>query len=86
MTNGTHFRVVVTSTCLNNIYHYRCQERTPNNALQMGIRDCSVGLSQGNPEHRVPMAQQCNRRGMFPSTSDEVAVVDTPSLHCFQLV
>jgi len=30
MTNGIHFRVVVKSTCLNNMYHYRYQERTPN--------------------------------------------------------
>jgi hypothetical protein len=58
----------------------------------MGSRDCSVGLSQGNPERRVPMAPQCNRsaerrrRGMFPSPAEEVTVVETPSLRCFQRV
>jgi len=34
MTNGIHFRMVVKSTCLNNMYHYRYQERTPN-SLQL---------------------------------------------------
>jgi hypothetical protein len=58
----------------------------------MGSRDCSVGSSQGNPERRVPMAQQCNRsaerrrRGMSPSAGEVVAVVETPSLQCFQRV
>jgi len=58
----------------------------------MGSRDCSVGSSEGNPERRVPMAQQCNRsaehrqRGMFPFAAEEVAVVETPSLRCFQPV
>ena len=33
MTNGIHFRVVVKSTCLNNMYHYRYQERTPNTSI-----------------------------------------------------
>jgi len=52
----------------------------------MGSRDCSVGSSQGNPECRVPMAQECNcseerrRQGMIPSVAEEVAVVETPSL------
>jgi len=52
---------------------------------QMGSRDRFVGSSQGSPERRVPMAQQCNQsaegrcRGIFPSAS-EVAVVVTPSL------
>jgi len=33
MTNGIHFRMVVTCTCyLNNMYDYRYQERTPNNS------------------------------------------------------
>jgi len=38
------------------------------------------------------MAEQCNRsaerrrRGMFPSGAEEVAVVETPSLRCFQRV
>jgi hypothetical protein len=32
-TNGIHFRMVVSCTCyLNNMYHYRYQERTPNTA------------------------------------------------------
>jgi len=58
----------------------------------MGSRDCSVGSSQGNPGRRVPMAQQCNHsaerrfRGMFPSAADQVAVVETASLRCFQRV
>jgi len=30
MSNGIQFRMVVKSTCLNNMYHYRYQERTPN--------------------------------------------------------
>jgi hypothetical protein len=52
----------------------------------MGSRDCSVGSSQGNPERRIPMAQQCNRsaehrhQGLFPSAAVEVAVVETPSV------
>jgi len=38
------------------------------------------------------MDQQCNRsgerwhRGIFPSPAEEVVVVDTPSLRCFQRV
>jgi len=56
----------------------------------MGSRDCFVGSSQGNPERHVPTAQQCNRsaehrhQGMFPSAAEKVAVVETPSLQCFQ--
>jgi len=52
----------------------------------MGSRDCFVGSSQGNPECRVPMAQQCNpsakRRcgGMFLSMPEESTVVETLSL------
>jgi len=58
----------------------------------MGSRDCSVGSSQGNPERRVPMAQECDcsvehwHRGMFLSLAEEVPVVETPSLRCFQRV
>ena len=58
----------------------------------MGSMDCSVGSSQGNPARRVPRVQQCNRsaerrrRGMFLSPAEEVAMVDTPSLQCFQCV
>jgi len=56
----------------------------------MGSRDCFLGLSLGNPEHRVPMVQQCIRSakhrgwGMFPSAPDEVAAVETLSLRCCQ--
>jgi hypothetical protein len=38
------------------------------------------------------MAQQCDRsaehwrRGMFPSVAEEVVVIVTPSLRCFQAV
>jgi len=58
----------------------------------MGSRDCFVGLSQANPERRVPMAQQCNhsvkgqRLGMFPSVAEAMAVVDSSSLRCSQCV
>jgi len=56
----------------------------------MGSRDCFLGMTQGNPERRVTMAQQCNytmerqRRGLFPSAAEEVAVVDNLSLRCIQ--
>ena len=52
----------------------------------MGSRDCCGGLSQCNPERRVPMAQQCIRstqrqhRGMFPFAAEEVELVETRSL------
>ena len=58
----------------------------------MGSRDRSVGSSQCNPERLVPKAQHCNRsaerrrRGMFPSMSEELAVVETPSVRFFQRV
>jgi len=56
----------------------------------MGSMDSFVGSSQGNPERRVPMAQQCNRSvehwcwGMCTSAAEELAVVETPSQQCFQ--
>jgi len=37
MTNGIHFRMVVKSTCLNNMYHYRYQERTTNKGVDIPI-------------------------------------------------
>jgi len=52
--------------------------------------DRFVGSSQGNPECRVLVAQQYNgsvehrHRGMIQSGAEEVAVVETPSLRCFQ--
>jgi len=58
----------------------------------MGSRDFFVGSSQGNPERRVPTAQQCNRStkcqhwGMFSAAAEDVAVIETPSLQWFQLV
>jgi len=58
----------------------------------MGSRDRSGGSSQGNPEHRVSLAQQSNhsaerrQRGTFPSREEEVVVVETVSLRCFQCV
>jgi len=58
----------------------------------MGSGNCFVGLSHGIPENRVPMAQQwdCSEEhwhwGMFPFEAQEVAVVETPSLRCFQHV
>jgi len=58
----------------------------------MSSRDCSVGSSQGKPERRVPMAQQCNsfverrHQGMLTSGAEEVAVVETPSQRCFQCI
>jgi len=58
----------------------------------MGSRDCFVGSSQGNPQRRDPMAQQCNRSGQlwswgtFWSAAEKVAVVERPSLRCFQRV
>jgi len=45
-----------------------------------------VGESEGNPEHRVCMAQQCNRSaehrrlGMNLSAAEEPVVVETLSL------
>ena len=56
----------------------------------MGSRNCFVGSSEGNPEHRICMAQPrtrsalCRRRGLFPSVVEEVAVVDAVRLQCFQ--
>jgi len=55
----------------------------------MGSRDCFVGLSQGNPECCVPMAQQWNRfgehwhQGLVPSVAEVVVVVESPSLGYF---
>ena len=52
--------------------------------------DSLVGSSEGNPEHCVPMVQQCDPSaehrclGMFPSVAGEVAVVETLSLRCVQ--
>jgi len=60
-------------------------------ASQTGSSDCFVGWSQGSPRWRVPMAQQCNRsaerqhQGIFPFAA-VVAVVEAPSLRCFQHV
>jgi len=57
----------------------------------MGSSDCFVGSSQGNPESRVPMAQQCNRSavhwrwGILPSAA-QVAVDETLREQCFQRV
>jgi len=35
MTNGIHFQMVVMSTCLDNMYHYRYQRRTPNTQIRL---------------------------------------------------
>jgi len=51
-----------------------------------GCRDWHVGSPQGNPEHHIPMAHQCNRlaerrrQGIFPSMAGKVVLVETPSL------
>jgi len=56
----------------------------------MGGRDCFVGSSQGNPERRVPRAQQYTRsaehqcRGIILSAAEEVAVSETLRLRCCQ--
>jgi len=42
MTNGIQFRMVVKSTCLNNMYHYRYQERTPNTLLPIKATSTSI--------------------------------------------
>jgi hypothetical protein len=58
----------------------------------MGIRDCYVGSSQGKRRRHVLIAQQCNhsaerqRRVTFLSTAEEVAIVKTLSLRCFQRI
>jgi hypothetical protein len=50
-----------------------------------------VGSFQGNPQRRVPIAQQWNQeaeqrhQGMFPSVSEVVAVVETLSPQGFHL-
>jgi len=57
---------------------------------QMGSRQYYVGLSERNPKRQDDMAQQCNRSadhqhwGMFLSPAEEVMVVETQSLWCFQ--
>jgi hypothetical protein len=58
----------------------------------MGSRDCSVGSSQGNNEHCIPMAQQGNslagrqRWGISLSEAEEVALVESLSLLWFECV
>ena len=58
----------------------------------MGSRECYEGLSQGNRQHHVPMAQQGHhsqnhrRCAMVASPVVEVVVVDMLSMQCFQCV
>jgi len=46
MTNDIHFRMVVKSTCLNNMYHYRYQRRTPNTTSLSRTGDPTVAPSK----------------------------------------
>ena len=57
-----------------------------------GVGIVFVGLTAGNHECYITRAQQCNRsaegqcRGMFASASERLAMVETPSLRCFERV
>jgi len=66
--------------------------QTEKSFADVGSTDGFVGLFYGNPEHRVPIAQQwirsteCWRQGMFLSAPEDVVVVETPSQRCLQRV
>jgi hypothetical protein len=72
VTNGIHFQMVVTCTCWDNMYHYRCQERTPNRqqtiAMLPGTSQADISqmrLAPGKPQSDV---------GISALTPDSVSV------------
>jgi len=71
MTNGIHFQMVVKSSCLNNMYHYRCQERTPNS------RWCTQVLPGLSP--MLPVTLKAGRKALLGS--DTLLKLTHLSLH-----